>query len=154
MAADPSTPLGTGPTQSFANHTRLMPAYHYVTFPIFAIVFFWSAWRTATQYSTDRLLFLLLATAALLLAFLARHFALRVQDRVIRLEMRLRLAQLLPADLRPRINELTPRQLVALRFASDEELPDLVRTVLVDRISDGRAIKKLIRNWQGDYLRA
>ena len=84
----------------------------------------------------------------------ARHFALRVQDRVIRLEMRLRLAQLLPADLRPRINELTPKQLVALRFASDEELPDLVRTVLVDRITDGRAIKKMIRNWQGDYLRA
>jgi hypothetical protein len=73
---------------------------------------------------------------------------------VIRLEMRLRLAQLLPPDLRPRIGELTPKQMVALRFASDQELPDLVRTVLTDRIQDGKAIKRMIRDWQGDYLRA
>lgn len=141
-------------TQTFANHTRLVPAFHMITFPILAILFFWSAWRVMTGFSVDRLMFLLLTVATLVLLFLARIFALTVQDRVIRLEMRLRMAQLLPADLRPRINELTPKQLVALRFASDEELPDLVRTVLVDRITDAKAIKKLIRNWQGDYLRA
>jgi len=153
MAADPSTPLGTGGTQTFANHTRLVPAFHMVTFPILAILFLWSAWRVVTEFSVDRLMFLLLTTATLVLLFLARIFALTAQDRVIRLEMRLKMAQLLPADLRPRINELTPKQLVALRFASDEELPDLVRTVLVDGIHDQKAIKRMIRNWQGDHLR-
>ena len=141
-------------TQTYATHVRFMPAYHYVTFPLFAIVFFWSAWRLVTGFSVERLMFFFLATGCVLLAFLARYFALRVQDRVIRLEMRLRLAQLLPNDLRPRIAELTPGQLVALRFASDEELPDLCRTVLTDRISDAKAIKKMIRKWEGDYLRA
>lgn len=154
MADNPSTPLGTGPTQTYANHTKWVPAFHMIAFPILAILFFWSAWRVATGFSVDRLMFLLLTIATLIALFLARIFALTVQDRVIRLEMRMRMAQLLPADLRPRINELTPKQLVALRFASDEELPDLVRTVLVDRITDARAIKKMIRNWQGDYLRA
>jgi hypothetical protein len=125
-----------------------------VAFPILAILFLWSTWRVVTDFSVDRLMFLLLTTATLILLFLARIFALTVQDRVIRLEMRLRLAQLLPNDLRPRIAELTPKQLVALRFASDEELPDLCRTVLTDRISDAKAIKKMIRKWEGDYLRA
>jgi len=141
-------------TQTYANHVRFRPAFHYVAFPILAIVFLWSAWRVVTDFSVDRLMFLLLTTATLILLFLARIFALTVQDRVIRLEMRLRLAQLLPNDLRPRIAELTPKQLVALRFASDEELPDLCRTVLTDRVSDAKAIKKMIRKWEGDYLRA
>jgi hypothetical protein len=140
--------------QTYATHVRFMPAYHYVTSPLFAIVFFWSVWRLVTGFSVERLMFFMLATGCVLLAFLARYFALRVQDRVIRLEMRLRLAQLLPNDLRPRIADLTPGQLVALRFASDEELPDLCRTVLTDNVRDGRAIKKMIRKWEGDYLRA
>lgn len=140
--------------QTLSNHARLVPAFHMVAFPILAILFLWSTWRVVTDFSVDRLMFLLLTTATLILLFLARIFALTVQDRVIRLEMRLRLAQLLPNDLRPRIAELTPKQLVALRFASDEELPDLCRTVLTDRISDAKAIKKMIRKWEGDYLRA
>jgi hypothetical protein len=146
--------MATQKAQSFASHTRWVPAFHMISFPILAILFLWSAWRVVTGFSVDRLMFLLLTTVTLVMLFLSRIFALTVQDRVIRLEMRLKMAQLLPADLRPRINELTPKQLVALRFASDEELPDLVRTVLVDDIRDARAIKKMIRNWQGDYLRA
>jgi hypothetical protein len=146
--------MTTQTPQSFASHTRWVPAFHMISFPILAILFLWSAWRVVTEFSIDRLMFLLLTTVTLVMLFLSRIFALTVQDRVIRLEMRLKMAQLLPADLRPRINELTPKQLVALRFASDEELPDLVRTVLVDDIRDARAIKKMIRNWQGDYLRA
>ena len=142
------------PPQTLANHARFFPGFHYIAFPILAIVFFWSLWRVFTGFTVDRLLLALLATGTLVLLFVARLMALTVQDRVIRLEMRLRLAQLLPNDLRPRLHELTPRQLVALRFASDEELPDLVRTVLTDNIRDGRAIKKMIRKWEGDYLRA
>jgi hypothetical protein len=125
-----------------------------IGFPILAVVFLWTLGRMATGFTADRLIVFLLTTATLMLFFLARIFALTVQDRVIRLEMRLRLAQLLPPDLRPRIGELTPKQMVALRFASDQELPDLVRTVLTDRIQDGKAIKRMIRDWQGDYLRA
>ena len=80
--------------------------------------------------------------------------AVRVQDRVIRLEMRLRLAAVLPNDLRAHVMTLTPRQLIALRFASDEELPDLVRRVIAGTLADQRAIKKAIVHWQGDHLRA
>jgi hypothetical protein len=78
----------------------------------------------------------------------------RVQDRVIRLEMRLRLAGVLPADLQARIPEFTVDQLVSLRFASDAELPGLARKVLDDKIADRKAIKQLIKEWQADYLRA
>jgi hypothetical protein len=77
-----------------------------------------------------------------------------VQDRVIRLEMRLRLAQVLPVDMRPRIPEFTPAQLISLRFASDAELPALARKVLDDKMNNRKAIKQLIKDWQGDYLRA
>jgi len=80
--------------------------------------------------------------------------ALKVQDRVIRLEMRLRLSEVLPADLKGRIPELTTRQLVGLRFASDAELPDLVRRVLAGSLANPTDIKKAVAHWQGDYLRA
>jgi hypothetical protein len=73
---------------------------------------------------------------------------------VIRLEMQLRLQQLLPTVLRPRISELTVGQLVSLRFASDEELPALAQKVLDEKITDRKAIKKMIHNWQPDFLRA
>jgi hypothetical protein len=76
-----------------------------------------------------------------------------VQDRVIRLEMRHRLKDVLPSDLRGRIADLTPRQLVALRFASDDEMPALVREVLAGSLPSPKAIKQSVKSWQGDYLR-
>jgi hypothetical protein len=94
------------------------------------------------------------ALALLLVAFFARIFALRVQDRVIRLEMRMRLQQLLPTDLQARIGDFRPGQLVALRFASDADLPELARAVLRDDIQDGKAIKLMIKDWKADHLRA
>ena len=97
---------------------------------------------------------LLLAIALVLLFFYARVFALTVQDRVIRLEMRLRLTQLLPADLQSRVNDFTVAQLVGLRFASDQELPDLARKVLEEKLTDRKVIKQLVRHWQPDLLRA
>jgi len=106
--------------------------------------------RTPTYWTVVSLL---VAIALVLLALTARMFALTVQDRVIRLEMRLRLQQVLPQELRPRIPEFTLNQLVSLRFASDEELPELARKVLDEKLNDRKAIKKLIRNWQPDYLR-
>jgi hypothetical protein len=84
----------------------------------------------------------------------SRLFSLTVQDRLIRLEMRLRMASVLPVDMRSRISEFTVAQLVSLRFASDEELPALARKVLDEKMNDRKSIKKLIKNWQPDELRA
>jgi hypothetical protein len=77
-----------------------------------------------------------------------------VQDRVIRLEMRLRLERLLAPELRSRIPEFTVAQLISLRFASDGELPALARQVLDENLTDRKAIKRRIKNWQPDFLRA
>lgn len=140
--------------QSYANHARVVPGFHYVTFGLLLVSLLWGAWRLAAEATVDRLMLLLLTVAVIMVALYARTFALTVQDRIIRLEMHLRLAQLLPADLQPRIAELTPKQLVALRFAGDAELAELVRTVLADGVTDPRTIKKMVRNWRPDYLRA
>ena len=80
--------------------------------------------------------------------------ALTVQDRLIRLEERLRYERVLPADLKARIGEFTVTQLIALRFASDAELPALARKVLDDKISERKAIKQMVKTWKPDYLRA
>jgi hypothetical protein len=147
MANDPGT-------QSFKNHAKFVPLFHFVTVPILAVNFFWSAYRAATRPSWETALAVLVAVALLTTLLLARIFALRVQDRVIRLEMRLRLRELLPPDLAPRIGEFTPGQLVALRFAGDRELPVLARRVLDERLADKKAIKQMISDWQAGHLRA
>ena len=96
----------------------------------------------------------IVAIALLMLGLLSRVMALSVQDRVIRLEMHLRLQEVLPADLHARINDLTPKHLVALRFASDAELTGLVRDVLAGKLDSQKAIKLAVKNWQADWLRA
>ena len=96
-----------------------------------------------------------LVGAALIALFtMGRTSTLAVQDRLIRLEMRLRLARVLPADLCPCIPEFSVDQLVALRFACDAELPALARKVLDEKLNDRKAIKQLVKDWQADYLRA
>ena len=140
--------------QSFAHHTRIVPAYHMGAFGCLVINLFWSGYRVVSNFSGDAVVALLVAVALVLIFFHARIFTLTVQDRVIRLEMRLRLEKLLPADLQPRIREFTVAQLVALRFASDEELPALARKILTENITDRKAIKRMIQKWNPDYLRA
>lgn len=139
--------------QSFENHTRIVPLYHMVAFGILVINLLYRLYRVVTDLSVETLVTGLVAVALILLFFYARIFALTAQDRVIRLEMLLRLERLLPPDLRARAKDLTVDQLVALRFAGDDELPELARKVLTDNIRERRAIKKMVRNWQGDYLR-
>jgi len=131
-----------------------VPAFHIVVLGIFTVNLGWSLYRVAHAFSTETVVSLLLAVAFILLALYARIFALTVQDRVIRLEMRLRMQQLLPSELRPRISEFSVSQLVALRFASDAELPVLAKKVLDEKLNDRKAIKKMIRDWQPDLLRA
>lgn len=139
--------------QNFSNHTRWVPAFHFVAFPILVLNFGWAIYRLFGGLSFEAILNLLVSIALLITLFVARVFALKAQDRVIRLEMRLRMRDLLPADLQGRINEFTPTQMVGLRFAGDGELPALARMVLDDNITDATRIKKLVTDWQGDYNR-
>jgi len=140
--------------QSFKRHARIVPPFHYFAFPVMVVNATWLLGRAVKSPSTDTIIGALMAVAIVVAFFYARIFALTVQDRVIRLEMRLRLRELLPAELQPRIHELTRRQLVALRFASDRELPALVRRVLDERLVDAKTIKSLVQDWQADNLRA
>jgi hypothetical protein len=139
--------------QNFANHRRIVPLYHFATFGILALNLIWRLVALVRWTSWTAALDLLVALALLGLFFFTRIFALTVQDRVIRLEMRLRLEEILPADLKGRIGELGPGQLVALRFASDAEMADLVREVLTNNIRNRDDIKRRIKDWTPDYLR-
>ena len=140
------------PSQSFENHAKLVPGYHYVLTLLLLVNFLWQAWRAATAFSGDTLVSLLVAVALFMIALFARGFALGVQDRVIRLEERMRLAELAP-DLKPRLHELTIDQVVALRFASDTEAPALARRVLDEGLTDRKAIKRMVQTWRPDHLR-
>ena len=141
--------------QNFENHVRLVPPFHFFVLPVLALNAVWSIARVVRGgFSFDGAEWILASFAILLAALLGRMFALSVQNRVIRLEERLRMERLLPADLQPRIGELSCGQLIALRFASDLELPERARKVLTDKIQDGKAIKKMVKNWRADYLRA
>jgi hypothetical protein len=141
--------------QNLQNHVRLVPPFHMFVLPVLLLNAGWSIYHLIKiGVSFESVLGVLVAFALITLALFARLFVLTVQDRVIRLEMRLRLTEILSAELRPRIPEFTTGQLVSLRFASDAELPALVRKVLDEKLSDRKAIKQLVKNWQGDYLRA
>jgi hypothetical protein len=141
-------------SQNYANHTRWVPPYHFVAGPIFILNFGWAIYRLVKDQSRDNIVSLLVAIALLILFLSSRLFTVTVQDRVIRLEMQLRMASVLPADMRSRIPEFTRDQMCALRFANDAELPELARTVLDEKINDRNGIKKHIKNWEADELRA
>jgi hypothetical protein len=141
--------------QTFANHVKLVPTFHFFALPILILNLLQSIYKLVhTWFRWDALVGMLTAAALVLLAFHARLFALRVQDRVIRLEERMRLERLLPDDLKSRIGEFQPGQLVALRFACDAELAALARKVLNDKLTDRTAIKKMVQTWRADELRA
>ena len=141
--------------QNFANHSKYFPLFHFFVLPVLLINLGVQIYWLTVFWITFSGVFGVLMALALILGFLcARRFALSVQDRVIRLEERLRYQRLLPADLQPRIEEFTVAQLVSLRFASDSELPALARKVLDEKMQERKAIKQLVRNWKPDYLRA
>jgi hypothetical protein len=141
--------------QNLANHTKFFPLFHFFVLPVLLVNLGIQVYWLKEFWSTFRGIFNVLLALALIAGFLsARRFALAVQDRVIRLEERLRYQRLLPADLQPRIEEFTVAQLVSLRFASDAELPALAGKVLDDKMQERKAIKQLVKNWKPDYLRA
>jgi hypothetical protein len=140
--------------QNYKNHVRFFPLFHFFAAPILllnVVVRGYQLYHVQTRHNVWELI---MAIGLVGLALASRVMALAVQDRVIRLEMRLRLREILPADLQPRINDLTRDQLCGLRFASDAEMPALVRKVLAGELAGRNDIKKSVSQWQGDYLRA
>ncbi len=139
--------------QTYANHLRFVPLYHFVLALLLVVHLGWTGWRLWRDPSSGTAMGLLLAVALVLLFYFARAFPLNVQDRLIRLEERLRLAEMLPPEEAGRIGELSPDQLIGLRFAPDDELAELVPRVLAGELSDRKAIKQAIRNWRPDHYR-
>ena len=140
--------------QTYKNHVRLFPPFHFFVLPVFFINFIVSAVLLYRSPSRMAVWQLVVALALVMAAITARVMALAVQDRVIRLEMRLRMRELLPSDLQAQISAITREQCVALRFASDAELTALVRKVLAGELKSKADIKRQIAHWQPDYLRA
>lgn len=143
----------SGTPQSYATHRRIWPLFHFVLQPILLANFIWAVTRAVRAPEGATLWGAVVAFALLVLAATSRLAALRVQDRLIRLEMRVRCRELLPAELHARFDELRPRQLVALRFAGDRELPELVRRTLAGEFAKPDEIKRAITDWKADYLR-
>jgi hypothetical protein len=138
--------------QTYTSYARLDPLYHFFALPVAGISVLMAIWN-AIQYCTLMSAWLVVVSlAAVVIALKARLYPLKAQDRIIRLEERLRLATLLPDSLRSRIGELSESQLIALRFASDAELPGLVEKTLSGKLSSDE-IKKAIVNWRPDYFR-
>ncbi len=139
--------------QNFANHTRLDPLFHFVVLPGTLVLLVLSIVNLIRQGFTITGLWLLAASLIfVLLAFKARTYALKAQDRIIRLEERLRLQRILPDTQHSDIAKLTEGQLIALRFASDAELPLLTSKAVSENLTPG-AIKKAIKSWRADYFR-
>lgn len=137
-------------TQSYQNHAKFVPLYHYVLTPILVINLLAMAYHALQDPDMYHLWAVLMAVALILIALFGRVFALKAQDRVIRLEERLRMRELLPPDLKARIQDFSADQLIGLRFASDAELPELAATVLRDNVQKRDAIKKMVKHWRAD----
>ena len=140
--------------QDFQHHVRLVPIFHFFILPVFLVNAIWRLIQLKDGISFASIMTALVAVTLFIFSGVARTFALRVQDRVIRMEMQLRMERLLSADLRPRIGDFTPGQLIALRFCCDEELPALARQVLDEKLTSGKNIKSRIKKWQPDFMRA
>ncbi|HEX5855939.1 MAG TPA: DUF6526 family protein [Thermoanaerobaculia bacterium] len=142
--------------QAYANHRRFDPWYHFFVFPVVAISFVLALWtfvKSLSQgFSAWAAWNVVEWAAAIALTLIARAYPLKVQDRIIRLEERLRIATLLGGPLKARVGELDERQLVGLRFASDTEVPELVKITLDEKLS-GEEIKKRIQSWRPDTFR-
>jgi hypothetical protein len=141
------------PSQSYETHRKLVPAYHFVASALLLAVLVYAVIHLVTDFGVASIMHVALVIVLILLFWYARTFALGVQDRVIRLEERLRLGRILPDDLRPRIEELSTKQLIALRFAADGEVADLVRRVLDGSLTGQDEIKRQVKSWRADHCR-
>lgn len=139
--------------QNYANHVRKLPPLYMAASLVLAINFLWTVYLAVRNVSFGTVLQVFFVASLVVLFVFSRTFALTVQDRLIRLEERMRMERLLPAELRPRIGEFTVKQLVGLRFASDAELPALARDVLDGKLTELDAIKRAVKDWRADWQR-
>jgi Family of unknown function (DUF6526) len=141
--------------QSFRSHAKWVPPFHFFVLPVLLINLGFSIyWCVKASFTVSGVLSAVVAAALVIGMVMARVMAMRVQDRVIRMEERIRFERVLPPDLHARIGEFTIDQLVALRFASNAELPDLARRVLEEKVNDRKVIKQMIKTWRPDLARA
>jgi hypothetical protein len=141
--------------QNLKNHHRYDPPFHFFIAPLLLLNLIVSIYLTVhdwPRYEHTHLWWIVMSLVFFMMAGVSRSETLRAQDRIIRLEERLRLHALLPAEERAHINDLSTKQLIALRFASDDELPALFRKTLTQNL-EPKAIKKSIVNWRPDYER-
>jgi hypothetical protein len=139
-------------SQTKANHARIDPSFHGFIIPVCLALLIWATISLVRHRDNASGLLTGLAFMLLVLALKARMYSLKVQDRLIRLEERLRLSALVDASYVDRIADLTPKQLIALRFAPDAEAPALVARAINEGL-DAKAIKAAIQQWRGDYFR-
>jgi hypothetical protein len=139
-------------SQALTHHVRYDPWFHFFALPVFFATWIVSAVLAVRHPGFLHIWMVIFNTALVITAFKARLYALKVQDRLIRLEERLRLSECLPDLQRSQIASLSEAQLIALRFASDDELPVLVQQAVSQRLS-GPDIKKTIKNWRPDHFR-
>jgi hypothetical protein len=139
--------------QNYSSHRRFHPLFHFFAFPILAINFLFHLYLLWRNPSLIMLWSCFVAAALVAAVFLARYYSLRQQDRIIRLEERLRLQTLLPEDLRSRVNEFRTSQLIGLRFCSDEELAEVAGAVLAGEVKSQEEIKRRVRQWRADHHR-
>ncbi len=140
-------------TQNYGHHKKFVPLYHFGILPVLLVHTIVSAWHLMGHFSLSAAFAVLVAAALLGAALYGRIFALHAQDRLIRLEERQRLARLCSGDMASRIESINERQLIALRFASDSELPGLAQQVVDGKLTDPDAIKKSIQSWRVDAFR-
>jgi hypothetical protein len=138
--------------QTLANHVKVDSPFHYFVLPVFAISWIVSVVFLVRHPGFLHFWIVIFNTALIVAVIRFRQYALKVQDRVIRLEERLRLASLLPESQRPQIAKLSEAQFIALRFASDQEIAALVERTLSANLAPAD-IKKAIKNWRPDYWR-
>jgi len=141
------------PTQTYASHRRWVPAFHFFVLPVLLINVVVMAVQFARNPGPIAAWIVVVSIALFVGSFALRSMPLRAQDRIIRLEERARLERVLPGDLRGRVAELSASQLIAIRFASDDEAPDLTRRTLSGELKTQGDIKRAIRNWRADHLR-
>ena len=139
--------------QTYANHTRWHAPFHFFVLPVMLINFIWAIVDCVKHPGANQGWWIVVSAALVVLTFLARTYSLQTQDRIIRLEERLRYSQLLPADVALQTSSLTVGQIIALRFAPDRELEALVREVLGGRLTKSSEIKAAVKDWRSDTLR-
>jgi hypothetical protein len=140
-------------SQNYKNHAKFVAPYHFLLSILVLVFLGWAVWGLIRNPGLRSSMGLVLGLCLVLLFWYSRIFALKVQDRLIRLEMRLHLREILPDELQGRVLEISPDHLIGLRFASDGEMPGLVRQVLDGELATRTDVKRAVQDWQADHYR-